>query len=131
MHTIRTLIAHDNKEFKNRIINTIKTIEGVQIVGIAERGKEAYEKIIELTPEMVFMKFDLNEFNGLEIIKKVKENLKDVPIFNIISDKIIDDDMKDMIKIIGKNLNSLIMEDEQIEKRIKSIYKDYRKYNNL
>ena len=128
MHIIRTLIAYDDKEFKDKLVNLIKTIDGVQIVGIAENGKEAYEKIIQLKPEMIFLKFDLREMNGLEIIKAVKENLKTIPIYNIISDKVIDNELKEMIKIVGANINSFILEDESIEDRIKSIYKDYKEY---
>ena len=131
MHKIRTLIAHDNKEFKSRLVNLIETIDGIQIVGVTEDGKETFEKIIELKPEMIFVKFYLKNMNGLEIIRNVKEKLGNVPIFNIISDRVIDNDLKEMIKIAGTNVNSLIQEDEPIEKRIKSIYKEYREYNEL
>ena len=131
MHKIRTLIAHDDKEFKDRMVNLIENIDGTQIVGITEDGNETLKKIIELRPEMIFVKFDLKNMNGLEIIKNVKEKLYNIPIFNIISDKLIDNDLKEMIKIAGKNVNALIQEDEPIEKRIKAIYKEYREYYEL
>ena len=131
MHKIRTLIAHDNKDFKDKIVNLIKTIDDTQIVGITEDGMETYEKIIELMPEMVFIKFDLKNMNGLEIIRGVNEKLKNLPIFNIISDRNLDNDLKEMIKIARTNVNSLIQEDEPIEKRIKSIYEEYIEYNKL
>lgn len=131
MHKIRTLIAHDNKDFKDKIVNLIKTIDDTQIVGITEDGKETFEKIVELMPEMVFIKFDLKNMNGLEIIRGVNEKLKNLPIFNIISDRNLDNDLKEMIKIARTNVNSLIQEDEPIEKRIKSIYEEYIEYNKL
>ena len=40
MHKIRTLIAHDDKEFKDRMVNLIENIDGTQIVGITEDGNK-------------------------------------------------------------------------------------------
>lgn len=131
MNKIRTLIAYDDKDFKEEIINLIKGIDGAEIVGIAGDGEETYQKIVDLKPEMVFAKFDLEKMDGLEIIKKSKENLESSPIFNIISDRALGSDLEEMVKIAGKNLNALINEDDHLESRVKSIYKDYIELKNV
>lgn len=131
MNKIRTLIAYDDKDFKEEIINLIKGIDGAEIVGTAGDGEETYQKIVDLKPEMVFAKFDLEKMDGLEIIKKSKENLESSPIFNIISDRALGNDLEEMVKIAGKNLNALINEDDHLESRVKSIYKDYIELKNL
>ena len=97
MGKIRTLVAYDDKDFKEEIINVLESIDGVEVVGTAEDGEETYNKIVSLKPEMVFAKFDLDKMDGLEIIKKSKENLETTPIFNIISDRILGNDLEEMI----------------------------------
>ena len=131
MNKIRTLIAYDDKEFKEEIVNLIKNIEDAEIVGTAEDGEETYEKIVSLKPEMVFAKFDLKKMDGLEIIKKSKENLNKTPIFNIISNRNLGENLEEMVKIAGSNLNALIQEEEPLESRVKAIYKDYIEFKNL
>lgn len=130
MGKIRTLVAYDDKDFKEEIINVLKSIDGVEVVGTAEDGEETYNKIVSLRPEMVFAKFDLDKMDGLEIIKKSKENLETTPIFNIISDRMLGNDLEEMIKIAGKNLNALINEEEHLETRVKSIFDDYKELKN-
>lgn len=131
MNKIRTLIAYDDKEFKEEIVNLIKNIEDAEIVGTAEDGEETYKKIVSLKPEMVFAKFDLKKMDGLEIIKKSKENLNKTPIFNIISNRNLGENLEEMVKIAGSNLNALIQEEEPLESRVKAIYKDYIEFKNL
>lgn len=125
---IRTLVAYDNKEIKEEIVNLIEKIDDVQIVGTATDGEETYRKIVDLKPEMVFTKFNLEKMDGLEIIRKSKENMTEIPIFNIISDKILDSEVKEMAEIAGTNLNALIDENEEIEARVKSILKEYKEF---
>ena len=132
MHTISTLIAHNNKELREKMISYINKIDGTEIIGVVEDGEKTYEEIKKLKPEMVFIEFNLKKMNGLEIIKKIKETSELVPVFNVILNQEIDNDIEEMVRIAGKNLNSLIQENgESIEQRINSIFKEYREYKSL
>ena len=42
MNKIRTLIAHNDEIIKNEIVDSIKDLEFVEIVGTANCGKETY-----------------------------------------------------------------------------------------
>lgn len=127
---IRTLVAYDDREIKEEIVNFIEKIDDVQIVGTATDGEETYRKIVDLKPEMVFTKFDLDKMDGLEIIKKSKENMDKIPVFNIISDKILDSKVKEMLEVAGMNLNALIDENEEMETRVKTILKEYKEFKS-
>lgn len=109
---IRTLIAHSDRNITNNIMNIMKKLEYVEVIGTACNGKETYNKIIDLKPEVVFAKVDMENMSSIEIIKKAKDNLKDnIPVFNFITDKSISDEyMKETYNIIGKNLNSFVSE---------------------
>ena len=109
---IKILIAHNNEEIRNKIVDKIKGLDYVELVGTTADGKETYNKIIESKPEMVFAKMNLDNMDSMEIMRKSKESLKDnVPIFNIItSDNVSDEYMKTAYNLMGRNLNTFVSE---------------------
>ena len=127
MKKIRTLVAHNDKIIKNEIINSIKDLDFVEIVGTAVEGIETYNKIIDLKPEMVFTSYIFENMNGLEIIKKAKQELNNnLPVFNIIGQNINETELKEMIKLSGNKLNALI--NEPCKERTINIIKEYNEY---
>ena len=130
MKKIRTLIAHNDVNITNDIVKAIENLEYVDIVGTANDGKETYNKIIDLKPEMVFAKYNMENMNGFEIAKSSKEKLENnVPIFNMIIDNNVKEEEIDKIyDMIGNKLNSLIT--EPISNNIVNIINDYKEYKN-
>lgn len=112
MKKIKILIAHNNEETRNKIADAIKGLDYTELLGTTVEGKETYNKIIELQPEVVFTKMNLDNMDSMEIMRKSKESLKDnVPIFNIItSDNVSDEYMKTAYDLMGRNLNTFISE---------------------
>ena len=106
-------------------------IKYVEVVGTASNGKEMYDKIIDLKPEMVFAKIDMEPMSSIEIIKKLKEELKEeIPLFNFITTENVSEEyIKEAYSIIGRKLNSFVTEPIQhIE--INSIMKNYKEYKD-
>lgn len=130
---IRTLIAHDDEKIRNNLIELLKRLDYVDVIGVATDGNDAYNKIINLKPEMVFAQYDMHDINGLEVAIKTKKNTNiEIPIFNIFNDKndISESELEKTINIIGNKLNALIQ--EPYENRVQDIIKDYKefKYKN-
>lgn len=130
MKKIRTLIAHNDVNITNDIVKAIENLEYVDIVGTAKDGKETYNKIIDLKPEMVFAKYNMENMNGFEIAKSSKEKLENnVPLFNMIIDNNVKEEEIDKVyDMIGNKLNSLIT--EPISNNIVNIINDYKEYKN-
>ena len=115
------------KQYK--IVDSIKNLEYVEIVGTTTDGNETYDKIINLQPEMVFTQYNMNNMNGLEIIRKSKEKLNNnIPVFNFIVNTISDKELKEAIDISGGKVNALIREPYQ--ERVIGIMNDYKEYMN-
>ena len=130
---IRTLIAHDDEKIRNNLIELLKRLDYVDVIGVATDGNDAYNKIVNLKPEMVFAQYDMHDINGLEVAIKTKKNTNiEIPIFNIFNDKndISEAELEKTINIIGNKLNALIQ--EPYENRVQDIIKDYKefKYKN-
>lgn len=129
MNKIRILVAHNDKTIKDKIVDSIKNLEYVEIVGTTTDGNETYDKIINLQPEMVFTQYNMNNMNGLEIIRKSKEKLNNnIPVFNFIVNTISDKELKEAIDISGGKVNALIREPYQ--ERVIGIMNDYKEYMN-
>ena len=130
MKKIRTLIAHNDVNITNDIVKAIENLKYVDVVGTAKDGKETYNKIIDLKPEMVFAKYNMENMNGFEIAKSSKEKLENnVPIFNMIIDNNVKEEEIDKVyDMIGNKLNSLIT--EPISNNIVNIINDYKEYKN-
>ena len=111
----------------------LKRLDYVDVIGVATDGNDAYNKIVNLKPEMVFAQYDMHDINGLEVAIKTKKNTNiEIPIFNIFNDKndISESELEKTTNIIGNKLNALIQ--EPYENRVQDIIKDYKefKYKN-
>ena len=129
---IRTLIAHNDINITNRIVDAIKKLDFVDVVGTAKDGTETYQKIVELKPEMIFTKYAMDNMNGLDIVKSSKEKLEsNIPVFNMIIDnKVQENEIDEMYDIIGKKLNSLITGSDNISNNIVDIINQYNDCKN-
>ena len=129
---IRTLIAHNDINITNKIVDAIKKLDFVDIVGTAKDGTETYHKIVDLKPEMIFTKYAMDNMNGLDLVKSSKEKLKNnIPVFNMIIDnKVQENEIDEMYDIIGKNLNSLISNSDNISNSVVDIINQYNDYKN-
>lgn len=131
MNKIKTLIAYDNEEIKNRLFNILNGITDVEVVATTNNAQDTYYKIIEHKPEMVFAKYDFGtEMNGLDIIKQSKDALKDnVPAFNFIATDIPKEEFLEAKRIIGDKMNTIIREENPT--RITGIIEDYKEYKKF
>ena len=131
MNKIKTLIAHNDSETKNKIIGILNGIEDVEIVATSKNAEDTCKKIIEFKPEMVFAKYDFGtDMNGLDIIKQSKEVLADkVPAFNFIATDIPKEEYLEAKRIIGDKMNTIIR--EQTTSRYIGIIEDYREYKKI
>jgi len=81
----KVFIADDEKAIIRGLKSSINWNElGFQIAGEADNGIDAYEKILEIKPDVVFTDIRMPGMNGLELIKKVSEFSQDI-LFVVIS----------------------------------------------
>ena len=129
---IRTLIAHNDINVINKIVDAIKKLDFVDVVGTAKDGTETYHKIVDLKPEMIFTKYVMDNMNGLDLVKSSKEKLENnIPVFNMIIDnKVQENEIDEMYDIIGRKLNSVISSSDNISNSVVDIINQYNDYKN-
>ena len=81
---------------------------------------------------MIFTKYAMDNMNGLDLVKSSKEKLKNnIPVFNMIIDnKVQENEIDEMYDIIGKNLNSLISNSDNIGNNVVDIINQYNDCKN-
>ena len=112
---------------RKTIVDSVNTLDYVEVVGTAKDGVETYNKIIDLKPEVVFTKYNYSNMPGLELMRKTKEKLKEhFPSFNTIG-QIPENELKEAISITGEKLNAFVR--QPYDGEAVEIMKAYKEYN--
>ena len=133
MSKIRTLISYDDENVVNDIENYIKNLDFVEVVAKTLTGKETYNKILQLKPEVVFTKYNMTDMNSIDLMENVKKQIpKNIPRFNIFADQLSDNDINKAYNLIGEKLNALVDEkDSEDIIQVLTNFKEYKEYKNI
>ncbi len=80
---IKILLVDDHKLVRDGIISLLQGEEKFEIVGQAENGLEAIEKIERLSPDLIILDINMPIMNGLDCAKKVAEKFPEVRILTL------------------------------------------------
>ena len=69
---LRCLIVDDNASFREEMRGLLAE-QGLDVVGGAESGPEAFQQIAELRPDVALIDIDLGEESGLEVARRLHE----------------------------------------------------------
>lgn len=83
---VRVLIADDNKDFCDILSEYLEKEDDIEIVGVANNGKEAIELIPQKLPDLVILDIIMPHLDGLGVLEKINlMNLSKFPKFIILS----------------------------------------------
>ena len=71
---IQIIIADDHPIFRSGLKQIIEEDEGIEIIGFAENGEKALDKIDELNPEIALLDIDMPRMTGLQVLKELKKS---------------------------------------------------------
>jgi two-component system LytT family response regulator len=64
---IRTFLVDDEQPARERLLTLLRPFENIEVIGEAEDGVHALEKIKELRPDLVFLDIQMPVCTGLEV----------------------------------------------------------------
>ena len=77
---ITILIADDNRDFAETLVNHLSKEKDMEVIAIARDGKEACEKAIELKPDVMLLDVIMPYLDGLGVLEKLMaSNLEKMP----------------------------------------------------
>lgn len=71
MQKLKVLIADDEAPARNKMVRLLQEFDQVQIVNVSTNGLEAYDNILKLNPDVVFLDIEMPGQNGLELVRNL------------------------------------------------------------
>ncbi|MBM1108121.1 response regulator transcription factor [Aurantibacter crassamenti] len=77
---IKILIADNHPIVRMGVRSVLETANGFQVVGDVSTTGELFEKLEEVTPDVVMLEMDIPEINGIAALRKIKKSFPDVKV---------------------------------------------------
>jgi DNA-binding NarL/FixJ family response regulator len=90
MDKVKILIADAHYMFIRGIESILSDDETLEIVGNAQNGNDAYELAKQYKPDVLLMDVNLPNIDGLEVLRKISENMPEVKVLLLTIDEIED-----------------------------------------
>jgi len=71
--SLRVLVADDSALFRRAISDALSSIPDVDVLGTAQNGKLAVQKVIELKPDLLTLDIEMPEMDGLAVLDALKQ----------------------------------------------------------
>lgn len=121
MEKIKVLIADDIMILRQGLKAVLEQDAALEVVALAENGKEAFEKCKVYKPDVVLMDMRMPDYDGAYGISAVKEELPDIRVLVLTTF----DDEETIKKALDSGADGYIlkeMEDDKVIAAVKSVH---------
>lgn len=121
MEKIKVLIADDIMILRQGLKAVLELEESIEVMALAENGKEAFEKCKVYEPDVVLMDMRMPDYDGAYGIRAIKEACPKVRVLVLTTF----DDEETIEKALDSGADGYIlkeMEDEKVIASVKSVY---------
>lgn len=78
--SIRILVVDDFEPWRRFACSTLRKEPGLQVVGEASDGLEAFQKAVELEPDLILLDIRLPSLSGIETARRIREMVPEAKI---------------------------------------------------
>ncbi len=68
---IKVLVVDDSGFFRRRILEILKPVAAIEVVGTAANGREAIEQVKKLKPDVVTMDYEMPVMDGISALREI------------------------------------------------------------
>lgn len=69
---VRVFLVEDSPLIRKRIVDSLDSIGGFEVIGFSESEEEAVETIADVQPDVVITDIRLKQGNGIEVVRQVR-----------------------------------------------------------
>jgi DNA-binding NarL/FixJ family response regulator len=73
-------VVDDSEPWRRFASSTLRKKPGLQVVGEATNGLEAFQKAVELEPDLILMGIGVPSVNGIEAARRIREMVPEAKI---------------------------------------------------
>lgn len=117
MNVIRVVIADDIPILRQGLAAVLQQTEGIEVVGTAGNGKEAFELCIKQQPDVAIMDMRMPDFDGGYGTRQIKQHFPKIKVLVLTTF----DDKETVQKAISSGADGYILKEMENEKIINSI----------
>ena len=77
---IRVLVVDDSVVIRRLVTDVLDADPQVEVVGVAQNGRIAVDKVAELNPDAVTMDIEMPEMNGIQAVRALRRTHPRLPI---------------------------------------------------
>ncbi|HMD09256.1 MAG TPA: response regulator transcription factor [Candidatus Acidoferrum sp.] len=78
--SVRILVVDDFEPWRRFACSTLRKKPGLQVVGEASNGLEAFQKAVELEPDLILLGIGVPSANGIEAARRIREMVPEAKI---------------------------------------------------
>ncbi len=119
---IELLIADDHALIREGIKQILELEEDISVIGQAGNGEEAFEKTVELNPDIILLDINMPKLNGIEALRR----FKDMGVKSKVIILTIHEDKEYIIKTLKLGANGYILKDSNADSLINGIRRVYK-----
>lgn len=126
---IRVLIADDIMILRQGLKAVLEQDEELEVVALAENGRQAYEKCAVFQPDVVIMDMRMPDYDGAFGIRSIKEKYKNIRVLVLTT---FDDD-ETIKKAVESGADGYILKelpDDKVIASVKSVYSGMSVFGN-
>ena len=68
---VRVLVVDDSKFFRRRVTEILNASADLEVVGVAENGEQAIQKVLELKPDVITMDIEMPIMDGISAVRRI------------------------------------------------------------
>jgi DNA-binding NarL/FixJ family response regulator len=76
----RLFIAEDQTILRDLVCHVLKSCQNVTVIGTSGNGQEAYQRCLEMQPDILILDIMLPFLNGIEVLRRLKAKLPNLRV---------------------------------------------------
>ena len=80
---VRILVVDDNPSVRRYLRAVLEQQSTWRVCGEAKTGAEALHKVIDSTPDLVLLDYQMPDLNGVDVARQISELFPDIPILMV------------------------------------------------
>lgn len=118
---MKILIVDDQRLMREGLATIIGLEQGMEVVGTAEDGRDAYNKVIEWQPDVVLMDIRMPRMDGVEGTELILKHFPETKVLILTTF----DDAELILKVLEKGVHGYLLKDMPSEAIIRAIQTVY------